>query len=233
MQTDWAAGEVLAALQRAGVADDTLVILTSDNGCSPAAGTKELEAQGHFASAQFRGYKSDIWDGGHRVPFIARWPGKTRAGTRNGTTICLTDLLATAAEITGVKVPPTMAEDSFSFLRDLLGTGHSARRSTVHHSIRGRFALREGPWKLELCPGSGGWGQPLDADAKVQGLPSVQLYDLSTDIAEEHNLQAVRPDIVQRMTAQLEEIVARGRSTPGPAQKNDSPIDIFKNQPQQ
>ncbi|MDO8544542.1 MAG: arylsulfatase [Opitutaceae bacterium] len=233
METDWALGEVLAALEQAGIARDTLVIATSDNGCSPAAGTDKLEAQGHFASAQFRGYKADIWDGGHRIPFVARWPGRVRAGARADNTICLTDLITTMAEITGARIPATAAEDSFSFLPDLLGTGHGARRSIVHHSIHGRFALREGPWKLEFCPGSGGWAKPIDADAKAQGLPDIQLYDLSKDIAEQHNLQAARPEIVQRLTAQLRDFVERGRSTPGPARKNDAAIDLFGEQPKE
>ncbi len=226
METDWAVGEVLAALEAAGVARDTLVIATSDNGCSPAAGTEKLEAQGHFASAQYRGYKADIWEGGHRIPFIARWPGRVRAGARTETTICLTDLMATAAEITGAKIPVTAAEDSFSFLSDLVGAGRSGRTSIVHHSINGRFAVREGAWKLELCPGSGGWAKPGDADAKAQGLPDVQLYDLSKDIGEKHNLHATHPEVVKKLTAQLKEIVERGRSTAGPVRQNDAEIDL-------
>jgi arylsulfatase A-like enzyme len=227
METDWAVGEVLAALEQAGVASNTLVIATSDNGCSPAAGTEKLEAQGHFASAEFRGYKADIWDGGHRVPFLARWPGHVTAGRRSATTICLTDLIATFAEITGAKIPANAAEDSFSFLPDLLGTGHSARPNIVHHSILGRFAVREGSWKLEFCPGSGGWAKPLDPDAKASGLPEIQLYDLSTDVGEKNNLQAAKPEVVRHLTAQLEQIVARGRSTPGPTRENDVAIDLY------
>lgn len=231
METDWAVGEVLAALEQAGVANNTLVIATSDNGCSPAAGTEALEAQGHFASAQFRGYKADIWEGGHRVPFLARWPARVKPGSRSDALVCLTDLMATAAEISAVKLSPNAAEDSFSFLPALVGQGRTSRTSVVHHSINGRFSLRAGSWKLELCPGSGGWGRPTDAEAAKQALPTVQLYDLSKDIAEQDNLQASQPDRVKRMTIQLEKIVDDGRSTPGPRQANDAAADIFKAQP--
>lgn len=226
MQTDACVGEVLAALEKHGLAENTLVIFTADNGCSPAAGIEALEAQGHFPSHERRGAKADIWEGGHRVPFLVRWPAKVKAGSRSDTTICLTDLMATAAEITGATLPETAAEDSFSFLPDLLGTGKSARPSTVHHSIHGQFAIREGSWKLALCPGSGGWAKPGDLAARQQGLPAVQLYNLATDPGETKNLEAAHPEIVQRLTAQLESIVANGRSTPGTAQKNDVAVDF-------
>lgn len=228
METDWAVGEVLAALEQAGLGGNTLVIATSDNGCSPAAGTDQLEAAGHFASAQFRGYKADIWEGGHRVPFLARWPGRVQPGTRSDALVCLSDIMATAADILGAKLPAHTAEDSFSFLPALLGPGSAVRTSVVHHSINGRFALRDGPWKLELCAGSGGWGKPTDADATRPGLRAVQLYDLSNDIAERNNLQAAQPERVKRMTAQLQKIVDDGRSTPGPRQPNDVAIDLLK-----
>jgi arylsulfatase A len=231
METDWAVGEVLAALEEAGVAGNTLVIATSDNGCSPAAGTEALEAQGHFASAQFRGYKADIWEGGHRVPFFVRWPGRVQPGSRSDALVCLTDIMATVAEIKRVKLPAPAAEDSISFLPALLARGRTARTSVVHHSINGSFSLRDGPWKLELCPGSGGWAKPTDADAIRQGLPAVQLYDLSKDVAEQKNLHAAEPARVKRMTTQLQKIVDDGRSTPGPRQKNDVPVDILKARP--
>jgi arylsulfatase A-like enzyme len=229
MMTDAIVGEVLTALDQAGLADNTLVFFTADNGCSPAAGTSKLEKTGHFASALFRGYKADIWDGGHRVPFFVRWPGKVKAGSQNAQLICHTDFMATCAEILGVKLPDNAAEDSVSLLPALLGTeSASLRQSVVHHSINGRFAVHEGQWKLCLCPGSGGWGKPSDADATKQGLPAVQLYDLGTDIAETKNLSAMHPDIVARLTKQLEGSIANGRSTPGTKQDNDAEIVIFK-----
>jgi arylsulfatase A-like enzyme len=228
METDWAVGEVLSAIEKAGIAQNTLVIFTSDNGCSPAAGTAKLEQQGHFASAEFRGYKSDIWDGGHRIPFIVRWPGKVKPDTRCSKLVCLTDLMATCAEMLGETLPPEAGEDSFSFLPLLLGKDANPRQAIIHHSIAGRFAIRDGQWKLEICAGSGGWGKPGDADAGKRGLPSVQLYDLSTDVGETRNVQAEHKDIVERLTAMLNKAVADGRTTPGPKQSNDANIQIHK-----
>ncbi|MEI6235804.1 MAG: arylsulfatase [Planctomycetota bacterium] len=229
METDWAVGEVLSALDKSGAAGNTLVIFTSDNGCSPQAGTVKLEAQGHFASAQFRGYKSDIWDGGHRVPYLVRWPGKVKARSTCSQLICHTDLMATCAEILGAKVPENAGEDSVSILPLLLGTSDAPiHEAVVHHSIAGKFSIRQGPWKLELCPGSGGWSKPADAAAKKQGLPDRQLYNLSTDSGETKNVIADHADVVERMTKALETIVTNGRSTPGAKQTNDVPIHLMK-----
>ena len=229
MQTDAIVGEVLAALDQHGLAENTLVFFTSDNGCSPAAKTAQLEKSGHFASAGFRGYKADIWEGGHRVPFFVRWPGKIAAGSQSPQTICHADLLATCAAILDAKLPNNAAEDSVSLLPALLGEAKAPlHEHVVHHSISGRFAIRQGNWKLALCPGSGGWGKPGDADAAKKGLPAVQLYDLSTDPAETTNLHDKHPEVVQRLTKLLYDIITNGRSTPGAAQKNDSSIVVNK-----
>ncbi len=229
METDWAVGEVLSALDQTGLANNTLVIATSDNGCSPAAGTNQLEARGHFASARFRGYKSDIWDGGHRVPFLVRWPGHVKANSQSARLICHTDLMATCAEILGVNLPDNAAEDSVSILPALLGTDTAPmRQSVVHHSIKGCFAVRQGNWKLEICPGSGGWSKPGDNDARKQGLPDVQLYDLSTDIGETRNLQAEHSEVVERLRTLLDRQIADGRSTQGIKQENDVKILVKK-----
>ncbi len=228
MEVDWTVGEVLAALERAAIASNTLVVVTSDNGCSPAAGVEALEKQGHFPSAQFRGYKSDIWDGGHRVPFIACWPGKVKPGSKSKALICLGDLMATCADILDAKLPDIAGEDSVSILPALLDSTRPARETLVHHSINGRFAIRQGNWKLELCPGSGGWGKPVDANAKKQGLPDVQLYDLSNDIGETKNVRTDHPEVVARLTKLLEQQIADGRSTPGARQTNDVKIVVMK-----
>ena len=228
METDEVVGQMLGALDRTHLASNTLVFFASDNGCSPAAKVEDLERAGHFPSAQFRGYKADIWEGGHRVPFLARWPGRVKAGSRSDATICLTDFMATVAEILGVRLPDNAGEDSFSFEPVLLGTGRGARESVVNHSIQGKFAFRSGPWKLEFCPGSGGWGEPRDAAAAKQGLPGVQLYNLSDDVGEQANLGGAHPEIVSRMTEQLEQLVQRGRSTLGRPQTNDVPVDVRK-----
>ncbi|MBK8035847.1 MAG: arylsulfatase [Verrucomicrobiaceae bacterium] len=229
MQTDAIVGDVLAALDQHGLAENTLVFFTSDNGCSPAAKTKELEKSGHFASAGFRGYKADIWDGGHRVPFFVCWPGKIAAGSKSAQTICHTDFLATCAAILDAKLPENAAEDSVSLLPALLGKDNAPlHEHVVHHSISGRFAIRQGNWKLALCPGSGGWGKPGDADAAKQGLPAVQLHDLSTDPAETTNVHDKHPEVVQRLTKLLDDIIAKGRSTVGAPQKNDVPVIVAK-----
>jgi arylsulfatase A-like enzyme len=226
MQTDHSVGQLLEALEKNGVAENTLVIFTSDNGCSPMAGIKGLEAKGHYPSAPYRGYKADIWDGGHRVPFFVRWPGRVKAGSQSTQLVCHTDLLATCADILGAKLPDTAGEDSVSLLPALLGedspAGHEA---VVHHSSTGKFAIRQGPWKLELCPGSGGWGVPSDAQAKKQGLPDIQLYDLSADLAEHHNVAAEHPEIAGRLIRLLERYVDDGRSTPGVRQANDTRVN--------
>ncbi len=229
METDWAVGEVLAALDAAGVGENTLVIFTSDNGCSPAARIADLQQQGHYPSADMRGHKADIFDGGHRIPFIARWPGRVKAGSRCDQTICLTDLMATCADMLGTKLPDNAGEDSVSILPALRGTDSAPlREAVVHHSINGAFAVRQGKWKLELCADSGGWSEPKPGANEANGLPDTQLYDLSTDIAESKNLQAAHPDEVARLTKLLERIIADGRSTPGAKQANDVQILLRK-----
>jgi len=227
-ETDWALGEVVEALAKAGIADNTLLIFTSDNGCSPAAGVGQLEAQGHFPSANLRGYKADIWDGGHRIPFLARWPQAIKPGTVCDQTVCLTDLLATSAELVGAKLPANAGEDSVSIVPLLKGGRQPVREATVHHSIGGLFAIRQGPWKLEFCPGSGGWAQPRDPEARRQGLPALQLYHLERDLGEQRNLQADEPAVVERLTKLLEQYVTNGRSTPGAPQRNDVAVDFRK-----
>jgi arylsulfatase A-like enzyme len=232
MEVDWSLGQVLDALQRKGVADSTLVIFTSDNGCSPAAGIAAMESKGHFPSYHFRGYKADIWDGGHRIPFIARWPGKIKAGAVCDDTIGLMDLLATCADLLQVKLPDHAGEDSISILPDLLGTAKApVREALVHHSINGSFAIRQGRWKLELCPGSGGWSDPKPGAAAEKKLPAVQLYDMSGDVSERRNIYGQHAQVVQQLTGLLEKYVADGRSTPGTAKKNDVPVNIWKSKP--
>lgn len=234
METDWAVGEVLAAIDKAGVGGNTLVILTSDNGCSKAAGIPALQAKGHYPSADMRGSKADIFDGGHRIPFIARWPDRTKAGSRCGQTICLTDLMATCADILGAKLPDDAGEDSVSILPALLGTDKSPlHEAVVHHSINGSFAIRQAKWKLELCADSGGWSDPKPGSKEAKGLPQTQLYDLSAEIGETNNLQSAHPAEVTRLTKLLEDIIANGRSTPGAKQANDAKIQIRKGDNQQ
>ncbi|MCF7838767.1 MAG: arylsulfatase [Candidatus Marinimicrobia bacterium] len=227
METDDIFGRVLAALEAHGVADNTLVLFASDNGCAPYIGVKEMEAQGHFPSGPYRGYKSDAWDGGHRIPCLARWPGVIAPGTTCGALVCLSDLMATCADLLGETLPDNAAEDSLSMLPLFRGTGPSGRRAVVHHSITGKFAIRDGRWKLVLCPGSGGWTLG-DAEAVKAGLPLVQLYDMQADPGEQRNLHAEYPRKVKELVGLLRQQVAAGRSTPGARQTNDAPVDIWK-----
>lgn len=228
MQTDAAVGNVLAAIDAMGQRENTIVYFTSDNGCSPAADTQGLEAQGHFPSAQFRGYKADIWEGGHRIPLIVRWPTVIEAGSKCTQLVGLIDLFATTADIVNQRLPEDAAEDSFSLLPLLQGGDAPVRSGEIHHSVDGCFALREGNWKLELCAGSGGWSQPRDAQAIKQHLPKVQLYDIVREPEEKHNYQAEHPEIVKRLTTALKESIAHGRTTPGSPQQNDVPIEMYK-----
>jgi arylsulfatase A-like enzyme len=226
MQTDACIGEILQSLEFAG--DNTLVIVTSDNGCSPQADFPALLAKGHNPSYQFRGTKADIYEGGHRVPFIARWPGQVKAGSKSDQVVCLGDLMATAAELAGIDVPDDAAEDSISLVPALTGKeSDKARSAIVHHSINGSFAIREGNWKLCFCPGSGGWSSPRPQD-DTSDEPLVQLFDLANDIGEKTNLAEKEPAIVERLTKLMEKYVADGRSTPGVAQKNAVAVDFWK-----
>ncbi len=232
MQNDDCVGQLLATLDELGLAENTMVVFTSDNGCSPQAQYQELLPKGHNPSHVFRGHKADIYDGGHRVPFIVRWPARVKGGATSKRLVCLTDFMATAADVIGEALPATAAEDSFSFLPVLTGKASGPKRDViVHHSINGSFAIRQGRWKLNLCPGSGGWSAPRPGKDDLSGLPPVQLYDLSADIGETKNLQAEQPKVVARLTQLLERYVAEGRSTPGKRQANAVEVQIFKEIP--
>ena len=234
METDWVVGEVLAELDQQKLADNTIVIFTADNGCSPQAKIPDLIAKGHKPNANWRGHKADIYEGGHRVPFLVRWPGKVKAGSTSGETICTTDLYATLADILGQHqaIPAHAAEDSFTILPALEGVAHRKplRPFTIHHSINGSFAIRRGPWKLILCPGSGGWSAPRPAQAlKNKELPPVQLFNLADDPGEQTNLSAKEPQLVQELVAQLAAAIRNGRTNPGPKQSNEGWPATFHN----
>lgn len=226
METDHVLGQVLEALERYRVADNTLVIFTSDNGFAQhVAG--EVVDRGHTPSADRRGYKSDAWDGGHRIPCVARWPGVIAPGSRCDQLVCLSDFMATCADILGQRLPDNAGEDSVSMMPLFCGQSTAIREHVVHHSWHGKFAIRDGRWKLVLCPGSGGWTH-RDAEAAKDGLPLVQLYDMKADPGEKNNLCAEQPNRVRAMVALLKQIVEEGRSTAGPRQTNDAPVDLWK-----
>jgi arylsulfatase A len=228
MATDAAVGEVLDALKKHGVEENTLVIFTSDNGCSPQADFPALLKLGHNPNHVFRGHKADIFEGGHRIPLIVCFPGKVLPGTKTDRLVCLTDIMATCAQVIGAKLRDDAGEDSVGFAGAWLGSKEApVREGLVVQSVNGSFAVRDGQWKLCLCAGSGGWSDPKPGKDEA-GLPAVQLYDLEKDSGEKTNLQDKHPDIVERLTKQLEKYVAHGRSTPGMPQKNTTPVQIKK-----
>ncbi|BDS05543.1 arylsulfatase [Oceaniferula spumae] len=222
IETDWCIGQVLEAVHRNGIEENTLVIFTTDNGTSPKADFPQLRSRGVELQEHWRGNKADAFEGGHRVPFIASWKGVIKPGTSSKQTISLVDIMATCAEVVGVELPDTAAEDSVSLLAVMKDSSitkplHSA---VICHSSTGQFVVRDGKWKLLFCPGSGGWSEPVDPVAKKKGLPKWQLYDLESDPKESKNLLAEHPEVVKNMTAVLRKFVEDGRSTPGAAQKN-------------
>lgn len=223
MQTDHALGEILAALDRNKLAENTIVLFSSDNGCSKAADIKGLAAQGHRVSADFRGSKADLWDGGHRVPFLIRWPGQIQPGSTSDQTVCLTDLFATAVDLLVENLPDEAAEDSVSFLPALSGQLiPPGRDGLIHHSVSGHFGYRQGRWKLLLARGSGGWSSPNEREARKANAPGVQLYDMATDPGEQNNVASAHPDVVASLLESLEADVARGRTTAGQPATNDT-----------
>ena len=211
LQVDHTVGEILAAIDRQGITHETLVIFTSDNGCSPEANFEELAGFGHDPSYLFRGTKADIFEGGHHVPFAVRWPGSVRTGTTSNQVICLTDLMATLAAIVGDTLGPEAGEDSYNLLPALLDDQvEQIRESTVHHSVNGSFAIRKGKWKLILCPGSGGWSEPKPGSPEEEGLPPYQLYNLEVDIGETQNLYNDFPDVVKELEELLDSTIQNG-----------------------
>lgn len=216
-QVDATVGQVLDALDRHGLAGGTLVILTSDNGPERTAYPR-VEQYRHYSMGALRGVKRDLWEGGHRVPFFARWPGKVKAGRTCDETICHTDLMATAAALIGAELPANAGEDSANILGALLDEtgGRPVREATVHHSASGRFAIRRGSLVLIDTPTGDDNREPdwfkTERGYKPHSLPG-ELYDLASDRAEHHNLYAERPDEVKQLKALLETYKREGRST--------------------
>jgi len=224
--------QVMETLDRNGIADNTLIIFTSDNGCSPVADFEELASFGHQPSYIYRGHKADIYEGGHRVPFIVKWTGNIEAGSRSEETICLTDFLRTAAAIVGEQLPDEVAEDSYDLLAVLQGETYKKplRETTVHHSVNGSFAIRHYDWKLNFCAGSGGWSYPTPKQIEEEqlDLPPFQLYNLKTDPAEKNNLMNEHPEIVDSLTKLMQKLVEDGRSKQGEVQTNDRDVEFVE-----
>jgi arylsulfatase A-like enzyme len=220
-QTDWTVGRILQSLEEAGVADNTLVIFTSDNGSymyripeHEPGHIQDARVQGYQASLHksnfvWRGTKADVWEGGHRVPFIVRWPGKIQLQTQCSQTICLTDLMATFAELTSYDLPENAAADSFSLLPLLFGRDWPTPRAPViHHSSNGTFSLREGQWKIVFGSGSGGRQKPVGKPFEKPYF----LFDLEADPSETTNVIDLLPEIAEQLTEKLQTIRQEGRS---------------------
>ncbi|UNY97452.1 arylsulfatase [Zhouia spongiae] len=227
MMIDDYMGQLAKAIREAGIEENTLVVFTSDNGCSPQADFELLAKYGHNPGYVYRGHKADIYEGGHRVPFIVKWPGVIKPGTVSDATICTTDFFATCSDIININLTNNGGEDSFSMypLFKDPNTTEYKRDFTVHHSINGSFAIRKGRWKLIFCSGSGGWSYPKPNTGDVEGLPDYQLYDIISDPSEKNNVIEKYPEVVNELESLMAAAVKNGRTTPGTQQENDAPMN--------
>jgi arylsulfatase A len=220
-QVDDSVGRVLRTLEKTNVAQNTLVIYSSDNGSymyrlpenkpdhTQDAGIQGYRPENHQPNANWRGTKADIWEAGHHIPFIVRWPGHVTPGTRCDQTICLCDFMATCAEIINFKLPDNAAEDSFSLLPLILGkTQTISRAPVIHHSGNGMFSLRDGKWKMVFGNGSGGREKPIGKPFQKPYF----LFDLENDPSETTNLIDKYPEIAKRLEEELKTIMNNGRS---------------------
>lgn len=206
---DWVVGEITQTLERLNISNNTLLIITSDNGARPY--DVDGNTYGHKSCGDLRGFKADIWDGGHREPFIAKWPDQIKPDSVSDEMICLSDLMATCAEIVGAKLSDHAGEDSYNILPILLDgqRNSSVRNAIVHHSVAGMFSIRRGPWKLILGRGSGGFSKPRHIDP-APGEPRGQLYNLEKDLVESDNLWSKHPEIVKELTDLLDKYKLEG-----------------------
>ncbi|MCB1092312.1 MAG: arylsulfatase [Verrucomicrobiae bacterium] len=223
LELDFVVGELLATLDRLGLSDNTLVIFTSDNGPETTSVIHMRADHGHDGARPWRGMKRDDWEGGHRVPFLVRWPGRVKPGTTSAELISLTDVMATVAGIVGTELPDEAAEDSFSLLPVLTGEDKgSIRPYLLEQAFAGArtLSIRQGRWKYLDHPGSGGNDYEKNPDLKPFALPEAapgapgQLYDLESDPGETRNLYFEHPDKVKELKALLEESKSSGRSRP-------------------
>ena len=254
-ETDHCIGRVLDALEKNGLDKNTLVIATSDHGAGAYGGNirkatpfqiQELEHFGHYSGGIYRGYKFSIYEGGLRIPFVARWPNVIAPGSECDRLIGLVDMMATLSDITETKLTETAGPDSISILPLMKQPDAKATRKTLILESANNFAIREGRWKLALCPGSGCAGRygnrPTRDDAwktaletfgrkptreEVKQAPFVQLFDLTSDPEEALNLASQHPERVASMLQLLERDIERGRSTPGSKLKNDRKVDYL------
>ena len=222
LEFDHIVGEIARALDRLDLAENTLLIVSSDNGPEVTSVINMRKDYSHNGARPWRGVKRDQWEGGHRVPFVARWPGKTTPGSTTSHTVCLTDLMATCAGLVGYDLPNDAAEDSYDFRPALLGQKPDGpvRQYTLHQTISLALAIRRGPWKYLDHRGSGGNDYekgPMSAYSLPETAPDApaQLYNLDDDPGETTNLYHKHPEIVKELRSKLEEFRTTGRSAPG------------------
>jgi arylsulfatase A len=230
-QTDFTLGEIMKALERNGLKENTIVIFTSDNGSPARAGDPHLHGKdfaatgsvitkyGHNPNAPWRGMKSDIWEGGHRVPFVVSWPHKVPQNKISKEPISGVDIMASIAELLNIEIPNHAAEDSWSLSDLMLGEKmgieageNQIHEALVHHSGGGKFAIRQGKWKMIPQLGSGGWTKPNYVNTENSEIKG-QLYDLSSDPDEKNNLWLEHPQVVEQLQLLLAKYQNEGRST--------------------
>ncbi len=208
VQTDWSLGRILDALKTHGFSDDTLVIFSSDNGPERYAYDR-VQNSGHRSMGPLRGLKRDLWEGGHRVPFVVRWPGVVKAGAVSDELISQIDILATLAAIIDFKLPADSGEDSLNQLPLLLGKGKSARNTLVHNTNANGYAIRHGDWVLIQAATGGVSAVPKwydEAQGYQRNTSAGELYNLRQDLAQKNNLYDKHPDTVARLGAMLDAI---------------------------
>ncbi|MEQ9287650.1 MAG: arylsulfatase [Cyclobacteriaceae bacterium] len=216
-------GNLFEAIKESGIEENTMVIFTSDNGCAGSANFSVLKAAGHNPSYIYSGAKGSYLEGGHRVPFLVKWPERIKPNTVCDQTICTTDFMATCADILGYSLKDNEAEDSYSMLPLFDQKNGFERGATIHHSKTGIFAIRKGEWKLIVSSNSGvnAAGKPENPGKE---LPDEILYNLKNDVEEKSNVADQFPEKVKELKDLLIRQIKQGRSTPGKAQEND-PID--------
>ena len=221
MMVDDLMGTIFKTIKDQGIEENTMIVFTSDNGCSSTANLPLLKKKNHNPSYIYSGYKGSYLEGGHRVPFLVKWPRKIKPNSICDETICTTDFIATVADLVAYKLKDNEAEDSHSMLPLLIQKGAFTRKTTIHHSKVGVFAIRKGDWKLIVSPNSGvdAAGRPVK-NKKL--LPEYMLFNLKEDVKEHHNIADEHPDKVSELKDLLVQQIIDGRSTDGEKQNNDA-----------
>lgn len=230
MDVDDTVGQIIAAVEEIGETENTIIIFTADNGVSPQAKLGPMEAQGHYSSYIYRGLKGTLYEGGHRVPFVVKWPKKIKKAIETDYLSCTTDLMATVADLFGDKLPDNVGEDSMSFLPILLGDhkNDNYRRGIVHHSDAGFFSIRKDQWKLIFDKGAGSRRKD-PKDKPVINPGDIQLFNMETDAVESTNVASQNPEVVKELKMLMAKFINDGRSTKGKIQQNDPTPKGWKN----